>query len=507
MRRAAKLVAAPMAALVLAAATAGAIRANERRQAHAFVAARLAEAAPWIRRVSELDSQVASARAEAFARYDADDASGGEARWHDALVLARRESDALAATSAPLGLALARDPLDAAARLRAADLVYRWILAAERDHDLDVARDLRARLAQLDADGSRRARLAAPAHVRITTAPPGAHVVLHAVRVDAKGYRVEDKGRAIELGTSLALAPGSYVLVGTAPDRYATRYPILLGRSQDEWVEVPLPRAAAVPPGFVYVPAGISLLGAADVEGVRVAFGAAPEHPVYVDGYLIGQHEVTYAEYLDFLATLPVAERTERRPHADGLDLTYDRAGVPTVQLTDRILRRGDPMCPKHNERGKRCRDWLRFPVAGVSWDDAQAYVAWLATGRVPGARLCSAREWERAARGADGRLYPHGEILHSGDANVRMDSAGDDGWTGEEEVGSFPIDMSPFGVIDLGGNVGEWVGSKGRHETRGGDWSFDNEGVNARAAAPTIHQGDRWEVDGMRVCATAPKP
>ena len=71
--------------------------------------------------------------------------------------------------------------------------------------------------------------------------------------------------------------------------------------------------------------------------------------------------------------------------------------------------RRGEPLCrPKRSVR--RCQDWLRLPVAGIAWEDAQAYVAWLASGRVPGARLCAEREWERAARGADGRLYAHGD-------------------------------------------------------------------------------------------------
>ena len=73
MRRLALRIGAPVAALLLAAVVAGGIRWGERREARAFVAARLAEADPAIRKVRELDGQVAAARADAFARYDAGD--------------------------------------------------------------------------------------------------------------------------------------------------------------------------------------------------------------------------------------------------------------------------------------------------------------------------------------------------------------------------------------------------------------------------------------------------
>ena len=89
---------------------------------HAFVAARLAEADPAFRSFEDLDAKVSAARMDAFAPYDAADTPGGEARWRDALALARSESAAFVATSAPLGLALARDPLDRDARARAADV-------------------------------------------------------------------------------------------------------------------------------------------------------------------------------------------------------------------------------------------------------------------------------------------------------------------------------------------------------------------------------------------------
>jgi formylglycine-generating enzyme required for sulfatase activity len=502
-RRRALRIGAPVGALLLVALIAFAVRWGERRQAHAFVVARLAEADPKAREAVTLDAQVAAARQEAFARYDADDPHAGDARWRDALALARRESDAFAAASAPLGLALARDPLDPDARARAADLASLWLLAAERDHEPDVARDLVARLGQLDDDGSRRARLAAPAHLRVTTTPRGARVVLHAVRLDADGRRMEDEGRAIDLDAPLELAPGSYVLAASANGRYATRLPVSLDRASDERIDVPLPLASAIPAGFVFIPAGTSLLGAADVDGVRNALLAEPEHAVHVEAFVIGENEVTYADYFEFLASLSATERIARRPHATDLEVTYAADGVPSLRLGAVTARLGAMFCrPKRSAR--RCQDWRRFPVAGITWDDAQAYFAWLARGRVPGARICSEREWERAARGADGRLYAHGDDLRVGDANFDATYAVDEDQMGPDEIGSFPADRSPFGLLDMNGNMTEWVGVEGAtHVARGGAWNVGAFGD--RSSFRHVHGGPRYTLVGVRACANAP--
>src|SRR5262249_25267947 len=105
--------------------------------------------------------------------------------------------------------------------------------------------------------------------------------------------------------------------------------------------------------------------------------------------------------------------------------------------------------------------DWLRLPIAGVSFNEAREYAAWMAsTGRVPGARLCTEHEWERAARGADGRVFPHGDHLAPDDADFDATYGRVPEAFGPDEVGAHPASRSPFGVDDMVGNLWEWTDS-----------------------------------------------
>ncbi len=123
--------------------------------------------------------------------------------------------------------------------------------------------------------------------------------------------------------------------------------------------------------------------------------------------------------------------------------------------------------------RKERSRqDWSRFPVAGISSVDIVRYLGWLSsTGRVPGARLCTEVEWERAARGADDRLYPHGDDLAAADANFDLTYDRTDGAYGPDEIGSHPASRSPFGVDDLAGNAYELVVSSMKTDRAGDSW------------------------------------
>lgn len=100
------------------------------------------------------------------------------------------------------------------------------------------------------------------------------------------------------------------------------------------------------------------------------------------------------------------------------------------------------------------------YPVVRVNWNDANAFCLWV-NGRLP-----TEEEWEKAARGTDGRRYPWGNAFTSSKANL--------GSTYPAPVGSFPEGGSPYGVMDMAGNVFEWTATWGErgYVLRGGGWN-----------------------------------
>jgi serine/threonine protein kinase/formylglycine-generating enzyme required for sulfatase activity len=513
-RRAARWAVAVAVPLVLLSAV-GITRMQSRAQLEARITGHLDSARGYADAARARSTEAERLRAEAFALFDSpgrERREAAEAMWTRVQDEERGAEASALQAMAELETAWGLDPGSARVREPLADLLAERVTQASRQRQPEQRAQLLARLAAHDSAGERRRRLEAPARVSVASTPPGARVRL----LGPKPEDAEAAGR--ELGVTplrdVELAAGSHLLVLEAPGRFPVRAPVLLEPGEDLSLDLALPETSAVPEGFVYVPPGRFLQGASESEYLRRSFFFAPPlHPVETGAYLIARHEVTFAQYIAFLETLPPAERAARMPGShrriNVVDLVQEPRGRWRFNLrpasASYSVLDGEPL--RYGKRDRRAvQDWRRFPVSAISFEDALAYVAWLdKTGRVPGARVCTEREWERATRGADGRRYPGGDWLAPDDANIDVTYGREPWGFGPDEVGSHPRSRSPFGVDDLAGNVWEWTRSDVEPEkpsSQGGSW-YQSDITAHSANRDVVEPTQREAVTGLRVCAT----
>ncbi|HEX5549030.1 MAG TPA: SUMF1/EgtB/PvdO family nonheme iron enzyme [Ktedonobacterales bacterium] len=225
------------------------------------------------------------------------------------------------------------------------------------------------------------------------------------------------------------------------------------------------------------VPAGVFTMGSDKSCDKEARDDETPQYPVEVDGFAIGQHPLTVAEY-----ACAVRATAVREPH--------------TWEYRDRKV------------------DWAKqqqrpdHPVVCVSWDDAMMYVMWLAKATSQAWRLPTEVEWEKVARGTDGRIYPWGDVFDKTRCNTN-----ENGLKTTTAIGGYPSGESLYHAQDMAGNVWEWTSSlfrpypyrnsDGREHTdstdnrvlRGGSW-FNDPG-NARVAHRIGYRPDGFLVNG----------
>ena len=125
-----------------------------------------------------------------------------------------------------------------------------------------------------------------------------------------------------------------------------------------------------------------------------------------------------------------------------------DRTEVTNDEYQQFVTQTGH-RAPSHWRDSKFPPNDAKLPVVNVSWDDANAYAKWI------GKRLPTEAEWEFAARGPEGKIYPWGNSWNAANANAGKESGG-----AVTKVGSFPHGASQFGILDMCGNVWEWTSS-----------------------------------------------
>jgi len=366
--------------------------------------------------------------------------------------------------------ALTNNPDDTDAREGICALYWDAFLQAEAEGETNTAVHYEAALRQVDT-GRYEALLEGDGKLTVTTDPPGARAVLFTY--DEKD-RILTPREARDLGTTPVtvnpLAMGSYLLALRAPGLRGTQLPLRVDRLDDLHLEVRLRTDASLGAGFVYIPGGRYTLG-----GDPHASWSLPRQHVQIEDFCIGRLPVSCLQYTSFLNSLEDREEAlSRAPRlfSSGGALMVERDGA--LHLPERDPS-GVPWDPN-------------WPVFGVSFEDARAYCAWRGAQDGVAYRLPDEKEWEVAARGADGRFYPWGNVwepTYCKSAHARPGPAH------LEPCGSFPQDRSPYGVMDMAGGVADWtvsdvVGARDGEVTeriyRGGSWNHLD--LHARAAS-----------------------
>jgi serine/threonine protein kinase len=261
-------------------------------------------------------------------------------------------------------------------------------------------------------------------------------------------------------------------------------------------VTSPSPSAPAAPKvleNFILIPAGTFTMGRDAgpddfTSDKRVPADETPAHQVTVPAFYLAKYETTNAEYKRF-----VAATGHRAPRS------WKQGNYPPGQDD--------------------------FPVTDISWQDAVAYCDWLTKTNGEGItfRLPTEAEWEYAARGTDGRLFPWGSFWRDGTANTRQAK-------GTNEVLLLPVNVEPnntrdksaFGVFGMGGNVCEWTasdfapypGSPYRPTGRDLECKVYRGGHFASPLSDALASSRKWtlpdktqEFLGFRVAATPAQP
>jgi formylglycine-generating enzyme required for sulfatase activity len=518
MRRALRLVLAATIPLAVGATWLG-VRMHSESERDEAIAGHVADADQQLRAGERAAADARGRRDRAMERFASEATVVNEAshdaeeRWSEMREVAAGARAAYRKAAGALEAALQIDGSRTDVRHRMARVIFLHALLAEEQRDQPAAAELIERLPAYD-DGSLLAHWRQPAALSLTA--PGAVAIEVRPYVDRSGRLEPGAPVASRHGDTLdaSLAAGSYAVELRGRDGLMVSSPVQLGRGERLDVSVPLPRANQIPDGFIYVPPGRFLSGSHSDDFLRRYFLEVPPiHTISTGPYLIARHEVTFSDWMLFLRALPPDERERHRPLTDPdsviSEMRLDGDGPFTLFVrrdtwTSRLAE-GKPLeFPDRTVR--RAVRWERMPVSGVSFAQAQAYASWLArTGRVPGARLCREKEWERAARGADGRSFPHGERMEREDANIDITYARKPLGFGPDEVGSHPRSISPFGVADMAGNVWEWVQGAGDIVVfRGGGWFHTTS--SALVSNRDIGDPRMREVSaGIRVCADAP--
>ncbi|RLB62220.1 MAG: protein kinase [Deltaproteobacteria bacterium] len=322
--------------------------------------------------------------------------------------------------------------------------------------------------------------LNAGATLSVRSSPTGAAVRLLRYREHDRILVAQD---ACSLGATpidqIDLEPGSYLLLIHAPGYRELRYPVSVGRGMTHEADVNLYTDEEIGDGFVLVPQGPVVLG-----GDPDAIESIPRQEVFVPDFAITEFPVTLREYCAFLDDLQLTdpEKAEKRGPCNlrtTAGAAVKRSEGGSWEPHDLIIE------GEARERFGPDRFW-DVPVHLVTWFDAQAFCRWRSEQSGATIRMPTEAEWEKAARGADRRFYPWGDQFDPTFCLMRESRS----YTQQPEpVGTFPADVSPYGVRDMAGGMREWVADK-----------FGERSASESASEPEPSEDTKRAESGFRI-------
>lgn len=391
-----------------------------------------------------------------------------------------------------LHLALREDPEHHASRRALCDLYWRRHNWAEQIRDVSRLTFYRAQLRMYDDERRYIPRFDGTASVEVFSEPTGAEVFLY--RLEPREFRIESRSFRYLGQTPLRLNEvdlGSWLILIKKPGCSTSKYHLNVRHAKDYTVHVRLPERGRIPMGSEFVPAGTSIIGG-DIH----ALDPLPWGEVEVREFVLATAPVTIQQYVQFLDDLFDDEERwqERVPCIHGKHALFERVDGKTG-FNPRALR-----ALRARPEAAACT-----PIVGISPRCAEQYVRWLTARSDFPLRLPTEIEWERAARGADGRFFPWGDGFDPAFCASRLSY---ERRMRLSRVGAFPTDVGPFGHFDMVGNVAEITA--GTHHyvdgyvLRGGSWRAD-ENVCRAASRRAIDVDTKSDEAGFRLVYEVP--
>lgn len=358
-------------------------------------------------------------------------------------------------------------PDDEMVSQRYAQHLWRRYRTAEEDDDRFQVRYFEAELRRLALPQYERA-LRGDGGLEIRVDPPAERIRLY--RVEERDRRWVATGEAlVEATEHLSVDPiamGTYRVVIERAGFRSIEAPVSIGREARVELAWRLRTDDEIGRDFVQIPPGPFTMG-----GDPDTFLSVERQVRDVDEFFIARFPVTWAQYAEFLNALAAESPEECRRRLPTL-VTNGESNWKLNDETMEVTWWFDPSARK---------DRRHWPIFSIDFFAAEAYCAWRSQRDGRTYRLPGDAEWEKAARGVDGRRFPWGGRY---DASFCHNSGSTEHKAQPGPVGRFEGDVSPYGVRDLAGGVREWCGAW-LHEkdqqrlVRGGSWNFGPIGAH----------------------------